>query len=793
MTVVDQTVCRHCGSPFEPGPSRPEGFCCNGCAYVYRLIHDSGLTRYYDLRPTTVSPVGSAPLAPQDFSWLQEEQERHETLASVSGARTVAATFHLRGISCIGCTWIIEKVMTDTPGGVRAIASPTDGVLHLEWVACAFDLPGFARRLQGFGYIVAPAAAARESASRALTGRLGLTAAFALNTMLFTLPRYLGMGPDFELAGLFALLTVLFATLSLVVGGSYFMTRAWRSLRVGVLHIDLPIALGLILAYAGSSVGWILGEESFLYFDFVSIFTFLMLCGRWLQERAIDENRRRLGDQQTGPGTIERLTPSGPETISATEVRTSDKLELAPGALLPVAAELLDDAAEFTLEWINGEPEARVFPTGRRVPAGARYIGRAALRVRAVEHWEASLLARLLAPPAERQSPDIVQTVLRIYMPTILLIAAAGGLSWTIFAGQAVTGWQVALSILVISCPCAIGLALPLADELTAGRLQRRGIFVKTRDLYRRMDAVRTLIFDKTGTLTFETPALTNPDPLEKLAPEARGVLGQMVEESLHPLSRSIREHLLRHMIANIAPPVTVTEVTGRGLVATDGGRSWTLGRVGWRGETEGAPASGSSGADVEFSEDGSVLARFSFADDLRDNARRTVEELRRTHEIVILSGDRPAKVAAMCKRLGLPPEAGMGGLAPEEKAEWVRSRPRGTTLFFGDGANDSLAFDEAAARGTPVINQAVLASKADFYVLSRGLDGLGELLSLSRRRNAAVRRAFAFTIVYNVTAIGICLTGAMNPLLAAILMPSSSLFSLAMISFALRPKPQTT
>lgn len=789
MAVVDQTVCRHCGSPFEPGPSRPEGFCCNGCAYVYRLIHESGLTRYYDLRPATVSPVGSAPLAPQDFSWLQAEQQRHDTLASISGARTVAATFHLRGISCIGCTWIIEKVMTDTPGGVRAIASPTDGVLHLEWVAGTFDLPAFARRLQGFGYVIAPATAQRENSSRALTGRLGLTAAFALNTMLFTLPRYLGMGPDFELAGLFELLTILFATLSLVVGGSYFMMRAWRSLRAGVLHIDLPIALGLILAYAGSSVGWLLGEESFLYFDFVSIFTFLMLCGRWLQERAVDENRRRLGDQQTGPGAIERLTPNGPETISATEIRASDKLELAPGALLPVAAELLDDAAECTLEWINGEPEARVFPTGRRIPAGARYVGRMPLRVRAVEHWEASLLARLLAPPAEHRGPDIVQAVLRVYMPTILLIALAGGLSWTVLAGQPVTGWQVALSILVISCPCAIGLALPLADELTAGRLQRRGIFVKTRDLYRRMDAIRTLIFDKTGTLTFETPALTNPAPLENLNPEARSILAHMVEESLHPLSRSLREHLLRYPETANVPSVTVTEITGRGLVASCGGRRWTLGRAGWRGESEEALASDSSEADVEFAEGETLLARFSFADDLRDNAKRTVKELQAEHEVVILSGDRPAKVAAMCERLGLPSGAGIGGLTPEEKAEWVRTRPPGSTLFFGDGANDSLAFDEAAVRGTPVINQAVLASKSDFYVLSRGLDGLGELLSLSRRRNAAVRRAFAFTIVYNVAAIGICLTGAMNPLLAAILMPSSSLFSLAMISVALRPK----
>lgn len=777
--------CKHCGSLYEPGPNRPDGFCCNGCAYVYRLIEEQGLTQFYDLRPAAVAPVGAAPLTPHDFAWLREEQERIEVHARTAHRNSAEATFHLRGISCVGCTWIIERLMTETPGGIRAVASPATGELHLAWAVGGFDLETFARKLQDFGYIVAPQTADRPKGSRELVTRMGLAGAFALNAMLFTLPRYLGMEADFQLAGLFGLLTLLFATLSFVIGGTWFGSRAWRSLRAGVLHIDLPIAGGLILAYVGSLVGWAIGEERFLYFDFVSIFTFLMLLGRWLQERAVEQNQAKIAHQPAGPPSVERVSREGSERVPSTAVQVGDKLVFEPGSLLPVTAEVVEPEAECTLEWINGEPEVQPFPPGRRIPAGARYVGRLPLTVRAVERWEDSLLARLIAPPPEKSSDPWLQRLLRIYLVLVLLVAVIGGVAWATLGSDPLTGWQVALSVLVISCPCAIGLATPLAQELANARLQRLGVFVQRADLYRRLRAVRTLIFDKTGTLTFETPALSNPEALEALGAESRGVLLQIVQGSLHPLSRSLREHLLRgaRPDAGAAPTVKLREKTGFGLVAEADGHRWTLGRAGWRGEDspenrETAPSS----ADVEFAEDGHVLAHFHFTDDLRDHVRTTFAKLRERYHIQLLSGDRPAKVAAMCERLALPAEAGLGGLTPQEKAAWVETRPAGSTLFIGDGANDSLAFDAAATKGAPVIDQSILTSKADFFLLSRGLEGVEALLATAAGHQRAVRRAFGFALVYNLAAITVCLFGAMNPLLAAILMPSSSLLSLGIV-----------
>lgn len=777
-----QQICRHCGTPYAAGPHLPEGYCCHGCAYVHQLIQEEGLERYYDLKDQAIQPVGSVPLQPQTFAWLKEKQAA--LVAAHPDARVLKATFHLQGISCVGCVWLVEKLFRRHPGALRAAADPQRGELRLQWVPGELDLAQFATELQRHGYLLSPEQASSRDLSRELLGRLALCGAFALNAMLFTLPRYLGMERDFALANLFSLLTLLFATLSYVVGGSYFLVRAVRALRVRVLHLDLPIALGLSLAYAGSIAGWALQEERFLYFDFVSIFSFLMLVGRWLQERAVVRNRNQLTAQQAEPQAVTRLTPLGPERIPLEGVEIGDEIEIGPGEMVPVSGELIGEAATFSLEWINGESEPRTFPPGRLVPAGAASIEGRALHLQATERWADSLLARLLAPTQRSDEPRGHELVLKYYLAAVLAFALGGGLVWGLALHEPLTGWQVALSVLVVSCPCALGIAIPLADELAIARLRGRGLFLKNVGVFAALGRIREILFDKTGTLTFEHPALQNPDTLRGLDGEARAVLREMVEASHHPLSRSLRESLLalppEAAAAGRAPAAPhLCEVPGAGLRAEVNGIRWTLGRADWDGET----ATGELRAsDVVFRRGGEDLAHFQFADQLRDGGRATIDRLRQRFSIRILSGDRREKVDTLARSLGLPPEAALAGLSPEDKARWIEGRPAGTTLFLGDGANDSLAFDRAAIRGTPVINRGVLEHKADFYLLSRGLGGLLDLFALTRVRNRAVRSVFAFALLYNAGAVALCLSAQMSPLLAAILMPLSSLATLGIV-----------
>ena len=269
-----------------------------------------------------------------------------------------------------------------------------------------------------------------------------------------------------------------------------------------------------------------------------------MLVGRWTQEAAIERNRHQLLRLNPVPSTLRRPEASG-EPIVLESLVPGDHFLVGPGQLVPVAARVLNHEATLSLAWITGEPEPRHLPTGRLAPAGAINAGRSDLTFQAQERWEDSLLARLLKACTDgRTRTTGLERVLKIYLATVLALALAGGLFWLI-AGQPLVAARVTLSLLVVSCPCVLGLALPMAHEFAVARLRAVGVFVREPHLWSRLAQVRTIVFDKTGTLTLEYPVLQNTDAISGLPSRSRRILFQLVENSLHPFSRSLREDLL--------------------------------------------------------------------------------------------------------------------------------------------------------------------------------------------------------------------------------------------------------
>lgn len=776
------TACRHCGAPLAGAAARSSGFCCAGCGYVHRLVHAEGLGDYYDLKDAVTAPADPAVFQTRDYAWLAELQRAAETAAG--GGRPAELTLGIQGISCAGCVWLIERVHQGFPGAGEIVVNPQYGTLRLRWWPGEFSAAEFARRLQALGYLAGPPGEPTdEPETRGLLRRLGLCAAFALNVMLFSLPVYFGMEPSYEWAGLFGTLSAGFATLSVLAGGSYFLVRAVRALRARTLHLDLPIALGIAGAYLGSLHGWLAGDERFVYFDFVSAFIVLMLVGRWAQVAAVERNRRRLLARQPRPAPV-RLRDG--REVAPEDVIAGHDLRLAPGAQLPVDARLESAAAAFSLASINGESEPRAFQGGQRIPAGAVHVGREPLALTALQGWGDSLLARLLATEVRPGAPHrLLEWIVRGYVAGILLAAAGAGTGWYLLGGDAARAWSVVTAVLVVSCPCAIALAFPLADEMAAVALRRRGVFVREGGLWPRLARVRRILFDKTGTLTLETPVLLNPEAVNALEPEARGALFRLVRDNPHPVSQALLEHLL---VAGSGPADpgaggSVQEVIGQG-VEQDG---WSLGRPGWR-TVPAAGGEGSEGHDAELACAGRSVARFRFADAARPDARRELAALRRAGFAVgILSGDRPAKVAALARELGLDPAEAAGGLTPGEKAARVLAGDPDRTLMLGDGANDSLAFAAAGCRGTPAIHRGVLEGKADFYYLGRGIGGIRALFATDRLRRRTHRVILVFSVAYNLLAVGLAVAGRMNPLLAAILMPVNSLATLGIVSLGMR------
>jgi len=777
-----QTIdCEHCGTPFRPRGE--ERFCCHGCQYVSQILHDGGLERFYELKGAdSLPPVGSKVFQTQDLEWMDTLQKEVE---STTESDRVRAEFSIEGISCIGCVWLIEAIYKQAPGALDITILPRENRIRLHWQKGVCQLSEFAQSLQKTGYQLRPAQTQENQSHREshqLISRIGICGFFLLNTMLFTLPGYLGMGGDFFLAPLFHLLGALFATLSLLVGGGYFIQRAVQAIQRRVLHIDLPIALGLVAAYAGSMLGWATGYGKLIYFDFVASFVFLMLLGRWLQELALERNRSHLKKANYGPEAVTRVGgPNDGARIPVESIEAGDVYTVAPRAINPVAADLKETAASLSLEWINGEAVPVSWKPEQILPAGAINVGVKSIQCQARESWNDSLLAQLLEAPEDHFQNQRLQWILKVYISAVLVIAFAGALTWWLLAGESLKAIQVLISVLVVSCPCALGIALPMCDEFAIARLRRAGLFVKSGEIWERLRRVQTVVFDKTGTLTMDIPRLANPEAIRDLDPFATEALSHLVEHNAHPVARSIREALLaqkplhsRH--ADTEP--AIEETIGQGVAWIDSaGNEWTLGKPSWALQTD-APE---QTAHAVLAQNACLVASFVLEEDVRDDAAKAFAFFKAHRmETAILSGDRPERVQSIAHALSLSKENIRAQCRPQDKAEWIQNHAPGQALMIGDGANDRLAFDQAICRGTPVVDRSILEASADFFFFGRSLQCLPMLWQIAQKRRRTVTLIFAVAVTYNLTAVGICLSGHMHPLLAAILMPLSSIVTLA-------------
>jgi len=789
--------CRHCHQPVPDG-LRGSEFCCSGCRYVFELIRSEDLGRFYDFAQfEKLTPVGDRVLQPGDHQWAQLHQQHVEQKIDSAAEPSASAetTLEIINLSCAACVWLIESRFEAQPGAVRIRIDATDGTTRICWRVSDFDLARFIGDAARFGYdIRLPQATNDDSAkdrnqTRALGLRLGAAASFAMNAMAFTLPRYFGMDPDFLFASLFELVAATSATLAAVAALSWFGPRAWQALRSGVPHIDLPIVLGISAAWIGSIIGWALNHEALLYFDFVAIFSTLMLTGRWLQERAMAATRSKL----RGPGLPRYLRLAErdeAQTIAVEDLTRSTAFLLPAGEVSPVDAILADESsASISREWITGEADPQTIPPGSVVAAGVRNAGSRDLTLRALEGFADSELAGLAATarPGRNDNNRFGGRLLRIYLWSVIALSIGGGLYWWLWRGDGLGGIQVAISILVVSCPCALGVAIPLADRLAARRAEKAGTIVRTPKLWDRLSKVKRLVFDKTGTLTVEFPQVLNASALDVLTGPQRDHLRQLVAHNRHPFALALRASLMRRSVQATATTASgpYREIPGKGveIIEPDTG-TWRLGSSRWLENGSSAPP-----ADCVFSHNGQVLARFDFREQLRENAADEIAALQQqVGPVTILSGDRNQRVQELAARLGLPAGQALGEHQPEAKARWIDANAGDHTLFVGDGANDRHAFDRALVRGAPLSAFAPLEEHLDFVLLGDSLSPLRRLFDVAALHHQALRQILGLGIGYNLLAITLCLQQYMHPLLAAIAMPISSLAMLGFTWWRLGP-----
>ncbi len=788
-----QTPCAHCGTP-TVSLERP-AFCCVGCRAVHALLLGHGLDRYYALARRLV-PVSAATL-PSERAWVDALIE--ETRSNPESHALRAVTLDVQGMQCSACVWLIEELFRRTGGNGDITINSSRGTAVLR-VPAAFDWDGFLSRVEPFGYRFS---AASSDSPRADTGaliRMGVTIALALNAMAFAAADYFGLTQG-RVHSVMRILTFAIAATSVLVGGGEFIRSAVRALREGIVHVDATIAVGLVLAFASASTAFILrGDASYL--DTLTVFVALMQVGRYLQTRVLESNRQQLlADPSADSILVRRREGAHVKVVTAKDVGVGDLLVVAPSDLVPVACELIEPAAAVvSLEWINGESAAVPAVGGNLIQAGAHNRSTTALLVRAKETFSGSLVRELLLSRASRdphgaRSTAGWQRFATIYVVAVTAIGAVGLIAWYVATRDLALATHVATSVLVLACPCALGIAIPLAYDLAHAGLRRAGMFVQSPGLLDRIPAVRKLAFDKTGTLTRASLAADRA-AFDRLSPVERALLYNLVARSSHPKARAVLECIgsfgntgafdstgdsdlrdARHVSLAFSDAMAPREVPSKGIEAVLDGCCYRVGAPSWAAAHAGAPEN----IDVVFARDGQVLLAFSTREELRSDAVHELRALAQSgRSVTILSGDSEDRVAEVARSVGVSGRSAHARLSPEDKLEWVRANDRQDTLFIGDGLNDLPALAASFAAGTPVIDRPFVAARSDFYLTTEGLRPVSLLFAVSATLRNVVRRNVALALVYNAITIAAALAGLMKPWMVAVLMPLSSLVVIA-------------
>jgi Cu2+-exporting ATPase len=757
---VTTATCLHCHAAVALSD---EQFCCVGCKAAYAFIAAAGLERYQVLADGPLPPGGS----PQDRPWLPA------LVASSPGRISV----DVQGMTCGACVWVLQKVADRR--GVACLVNPGIGRLEIDARDRA-RLDGFLDDVETLGYRTGPPLKKTDSAVDDLVLRAGLSAGLAMAAMSFAFSRYFGLNEG-ALSQIFFVGEALTATGAMVAGGGPFVTSAVRAAKLGIVSFDLPIAMGLLLAWVGSVASVLFGSREGVFFDSVAMFAALMVLGRLAQRSVLARSRAQLLNDSGLSGLPVMLLVDGvPTSSTAAQVRRGDRVLVRPGDAVVVESTMSAGQAPFSLAWITGESDAQTFGAepgcAPIVPAGACHIGDRAVVMVANESGGDSRLASLLTR-RDDDDPAVVegwQTFARVSVFAVLAVAFLGAVGWSLAVGLE-RGLTIATAVLVVTCPCALGLALPLADELGLSALRKNGVFVRRGGFFSRLKKITHVVFDKTGTLTVGDLVVDDASALvlATLEPSTREAIFQMAARSAHPKSRALVTAIGARALRDDAH---VVEVAGVGMQAVLAGSRYQL---------------VADGEALAVAKDDVTVARLHFIERLQRDASSEVQALqRRGLTVHLASGDAPERAARVGAVLGI--DDARGGLSPEDKAALVRSLSPEQVCFVGDGINDAAAFAVAGVAGTPALDRPQLPARADFYTVSAGLGPLSAVFAVGERYERASTTALGFAVVYNVVVIGAAVAGWLTPLWCALLMPASSVAVVLMVRFAFAASSST-
>ncbi|MGI9329633.1 MAG: heavy metal translocating P-type ATPase [Gammaproteobacteria bacterium] len=786
---MSATPCYHCGAPV-PARNPPttavagklQTLCSEACARTAALIEKRGLTEFYRFRD---GPAHTASSRDGDRQrWLPFDRQALQNefvVLRADGLRE--AHLLLQGVRCAACTWLIENALGAAPGLKSISGDPLTTRATLCWDPERVALSELLTQLARLGYTPVPYTedatelAARQerrlSLQRLIVAGLGM-----MQVMSFAVALYLGAWRDPQIESYLRLISLLVSTPVVFYAGAPFFFGAWAGIRGGALGMDVPVALAVGGAWCASVWNTLVGSGE-VYFDSATMFVFFLSAARFLEMTGRHRAMSLTGAMaQHLPRVATRLQAGLATQVGVMELEKGDRILVAPGETLPADGELLSDRARVDEALLTGESRPVSRGCGDTLVAGSLNTDQV-LEMTVVRVGADTLMAQIarLVGDAGDRKPRLVEIADRVaswFVATVLLAAAAVAYVWWQLAPE--RAFEIALAVLVVTCPCALALATPAAFTVATTSLARLGFMVRRRGALQNLSRLTDVVFDKTGTLTDAQPVIADIQTWRNCsADQARSIAAALESRSSHPLAKAFPA-------AAALPPVNNVEaISGAGLEGTVDGQRYRIGTeafvTAWTTDSGTVVDNQAARRQVFLGDTEGLLARFSVAEHHRDGAAEVTGQLATSGlDLRIFSGDQAGPVSALADSLGI--RHWQAALQPQEKlaaVEQLQAQGR-IVAMVGDGINDSPVLagaDVSIAMGS---GTSLAQHSADCVLMSESLAPLWSAREVARRTLRVVRQNVAWAVAYNLVALPLAATGLLAPWMAALGMSASSL-----------------
>ncbi|MEH6590876.1 MAG: heavy metal translocating P-type ATPase [Halioglobus sp.] len=795
MTKTDKTdsvplSCYHCGEQVPDNcdfatliDSINRPMCCPGCRAVAQLIAGSGLENFYqhrtafNERPTSASPESA------EHYLMYDDPEVYRFFTDTDERGRIHVRLLLGGMTCAACTWLVEQSLLKRPGVDSAVVKLAQNRLDVIFDPERVELSTLFQGIDALGYKTRPYQSNTRRALMADEYRTGLRqlAVAGLGMMqvgMFAVALHAGdiQGMEAEYQGLLRWVSLLVASFVVVYSGHPFFNSAWRHLKVGALVMDLPVSLAIGLAWLASIWATVTGQGQ-VYFDSAVMFIFFLLLGRFLERRARQNHELAWFDaESTLPASVKVLIDGNWRNTARQKLQHDDTILIPQGETVAVDARITEGESSLNESAFNGEQLPRAAAVGDMIYAGTVNIEKP-LRASVLGSYADSRLAALQrsVERGESEKPAVAQLADRVasyFVGFVLLITAATVVVW-LQLDPSKALW-VALSVLVISCPCALALATPAALTGAASGLRRAGIIVQGENAIEALGNVSHLIFDKTGTLTSGDLRLCETRrQCEIPEPELLRVAASMQAFSRHPLARAFA-----HIQADIHFD-DVQYIIGEGLEGHINGQCYRLGSARFCAQ---------QGIDLDIPEDDQYywivlcrdqqcLAWFAFSDDIRPESAQLIRDVKEMGLTVeLLTGDSSSLGQGIADQLHI--DTVNRGMTPQQKMTHVQrlQRSGGIVAMVGDGLNDAPVLSVANASFAVAGATDLARTQADIILMDSDLRSVGNTLRQARRCHRIIRQNLGWALAYNLCGIPLAAMGYIPPWMAALGMSASSL-----------------